>query len=170
MTAIAADAQKAADDIIGERHEMNIPYEAFATPADAIANKKIDDDNPCGFSATCLSCSTVCENCVDVCPNRANTVVVLPDGRREILHIDRLCNECGNCASFCPYASAPYKDKLTLFMDEEGFKDSTNKGFLLLDGNKVRVRLDSEFEVDLDQPNELSRDLEVLIMTVIGDQ
>ncbi len=165
-----ADAQKAADDIIGERHEMNIPYAAFATPADAIANKKIDDDNPCGFSATCLSCSTVCENCVDVCPNRANTVVVLPDGRREILHIDRLCNECGNCASFCPYASAPYKDKLTLFMDEEGFKDSTNKGFLFLGGNRVRVRLDSEFEVDLDQPNELSRDLEVLIMTVIGDQ
>ncbi len=160
-----ADAQKAADAIIGEAHEMDIPYEAFATPAEAIKNKKIDDDNPCGFSATCLSCSTVCENCVDVCPNRANTVVILPDGRREILHIDRLCNECGNCASFCPYASAPYKDKLTLFMDEAGFSDSTNKGFLFLGGSRVKVRLDEEFEVDFDQPNELSRDMELLILS-----
>lgn len=160
-----ADAQKAADAIIGEAHEMDIPYEAFATPAEAIKSKKIDDDNPCGFSTTCLSCSTVCENCVDVCPNRANTVVILPDGRREILHIDRLCNECGNCASFCPYASAPYKDKLTLFMDEAGFNDSTNKGFLFLGGSRVKVRLDKEFEVDLDQPNELSRDMELLILS-----
>lgn len=159
-----ADARKAADAIIGEPYEVNIPFEGFATPAEAIANKKIDDDNPCGFSATCLSCSTVCENCVDVCPNRANTVVILPDGRREILHIDRLCNECGNCASFCPYASAPYKDKLTLFMDEEGFADSTNKGFLFLGGSRVKVRLDDVFEADLDMPNELSRDMELLIM------
>ena len=160
-----ADARKAADAIIGEEYEADIPYAAFATPAEALASKKVDDDNPDGFSATCLSCSTVCENCVSVCPNRANTVVVLPDGRREILHIDRLCNECGNCASFCPYASAPYKDKLTLFMDEEGFNDSTNKGFLFLGGSRVKVRLDSEFEVDLDQPNELSRDMELLILT-----
>lgn len=164
-----ADARKAADEIIGEAQEMDIPYQAFATSEEAIESKKIDDDNPCGFSATCLSCSTVCENCVSVCPNRANTVVVMPDGRREILHIDRLCNECGNCASFCPYASAPYRDKLTLFMDEAGFADSTNKGFLFLGGSRVKVRLDREFEVDLDQPNELSRDMELLIMTVMKE-
>ena len=164
-----ADARKAADEIIGEAQDMDIPYQAFATPEEAIESKKIDDDNPCGFSATCLSCSTVCENCVSVCPNRANTVVVMPDGRREILHIDRLCNECGNCASFCPYASAPYRDKLTLFMDEAGFADSTNKGFLFLGGSRVKVRLDREFEVDLDQPNELSRDMELLIMTVMKE-
>lgn len=161
-----ADARKAADMIIGKASEPDIPAEAFSTPAEALASKKVDDDNPEGFSAACLCCSTVCENCVSVCPNRANTVIILPDGRREILHIDRLCNECGNCASFCPYASAPYRDKLTLFMDEEGFRDSTNKGFLFLGGSKVRVRLDSEFEVDLDQPNDLSRDMELLIMTV----
>ena len=159
-----ADAQKAADAILGAAYEMNLPCEAFLSPAEAIKNKQIDDDNPCGFSATCLSCNTVCENCVDVCPNRANTVVTLSDGRREILHIDRLCNECGNCASFCPYASAPYKDKLTLFMDEAGFNDSTNKGFLFLGGSRVKVRLESEFEVDLDQPNDLSRDMELLIL------
>ena len=115
----------------------------------------------------CLSCSTVCENCVSVCPNRANTVVVLPDGRREILHIDRLCNECGNCRSFCPYASAPYQDKLTLFKDLEGFEDSTNKGFVSLGGSKVRVRLDEVFDVDLDEKNDLNRDMELFILTVL---
>ena len=43
---------------------------------------------------------------VDVlqCPNRANVVVKLPDGRAQILHVDRMCNECGNCLVFCPYA------------------------------------------------------------------
>ena len=161
-----ADAQRAADEIIGSVREMNIPCEAFATPAEAIAAKKADDDNPDGFSAACLSCSTVCENCVSVCPNRANTVIILPDGRREILHIDRLCNECGNCATFCPYASAPYLDKLTLFRDEADFFNSANKGFVFLSDTCVRVRLDSEFEADLDGENPLSRDMELLILTV----
>ena len=168
-----ADAQRAADEIIGEKHVMDIPAEAFASPEEVIPYKGIQNDfnmddiewfEP--FSMRCLSCNTVCENCVSVCPNRANTVIVMPDGRREILHIDRLCNECGNCATFCPYASAPYKDKLTLFMDEAGFDDSTNKGFLFLDDHTVRVRLDDVLDVDLDSVNELSKDLEVLILTV----
>ena len=167
-----ADAQKAADAIIGEKHVMDIPIEAFARPEDVIPHRGVitdylfEDIEPQPFSTRCLSCNTVCENCVDVCPNRANTVIVMPDGRREILHIDRLCNECGNCATFCPYASAPYKDKLTLFMDEAGFEDSTNKGFLFLDDNRVRVRLDEVFEAGLNAPNDLGRDLEVLILTV----
>lgn len=171
-----ADAQKAADAIIGEKHVMDIPTEAFASPKEVIPYRGIlfDFDEDCKsrlepFSWRCLSCNTVCENCVDVCPNRANTVIILPDGRREILHIDRLCNECGNCATFCPYASAPYKDKLTLFMDEAGFADSTNKGFLFLDDNRVRVRLDKEFEADLSGDNPLSRDMELLILTVKND-
>ena len=162
-----ADAQMAADEIIGERHIMDIPAEAYPTPAEAIANKsQCGEDLLIPRYNNCLCCNVVCENCVSVCPNRANTVIVMPDGRREILHIDRLCNECGNCASFCPYASAPYKDKLTLFKDEEGFKDSANKGFLFLGGDKVRVRLDSEFEADLSGDNTLDRDLEILILTV----
>ncbi len=166
-----ADARKAADAIIGEEIAADIPLQAFAKPEDVIPHRGVlqdylfENESSEPFSTRCLSCNTVCENCVDVCPNRANRVVTLPDGRREILHIDRLCNECGNCASFCPYASAPYKDKLTLFMDEAGFGDSTNKGFLFLGGSRVKVRLDREFEVDLDLPNELSRDLEMLIMT-----
>ena len=164
-----ADAQKAADDIIGASYTPDISVEAFSSPEEAIEKKgvllkKADRSEEC---SGCLSCSTVCENCVDVCPNRANTVVTLPDGRREILHIDRLCNECGNCKTFCPYASAPYKDKLTLFMDIDGFNDSENKGFVPLGENKVRVRLDSVFDVDLNGKNDLSKDMELFILTVL---
>ena len=116
-----------------------------------------------------MSCNTVCENCVSVCPNRANAVVEMPDGRREILHIDRLCNECGNCRSFCPYASAPYLDKFTFFEDEESFDVSSQKGFLILDDHTVRVRLDGVEDIDLDKPNDLPKDVEVLILTVMKD-
>ena len=117
----------------------------------------------------CLNCSTVCENCVDVCPNRANVVITLPDTRREILHIDRMCNECGNCMSFCPYDSAPYKEKFTLFNTVEDFTDSENIGFTVLSDGKVRVRLDEVKDYMLDELNVLGRDLESLIKTVIND-
>lgn len=165
-----ADAQKAADDIIGHLYEVKIPEAAYPSVKDAIESKRTID--PIALAPTisrCLSCNTVCENCVSVCPNRANTVVEMPDGRREILHIDRLCNECGNCKSFCPYASAPYLDKFTFFEDAESFNVSSQKGFLILDDHTVRVRLDEVTDVDLDQPNDLSKDVEVLILTVMKD-
>ena len=61
--------------------------------------------------------------------------------QRQIVHVDGLCNECGNCATFCPYDSAPYRDKFTLFWSREDFEDSGNDGFLPLPGGKTRVRL-----------------------------
>ncbi len=92
----------------------------------------------------CLSCSTVCENCVEVCPNRANISVVVP-GRKtaQIVHVDYMCNECGNCETFCPYSSGPYRDKYTLFANEADMADSKNKGFVVMDPekNEFKVRL-----------------------------
>ena len=119
----------------------------------------------------CLGCATVCETCTEVCPNRANVVITLPDGRHEILHVDRMCNECGNCAVFCPYDSAPYRNKFTLFLTREGFDESTeNQGFLPLEGRKVLVRLDGKvFEADLDGQNQLPADVETFILTVLKD-
>ena len=91
----------------------------------------------------CLECNKVCTSCADVCPNRAN-VVVQVDGFygkvSQIIHVDGMCNECGNCAVFCPYDGAPYKDKLTVFWSEEDFEDSTNAGFLLVGENTFKVR------------------------------
>ncbi len=101
------------------------------------------DDAYCEVSR-CLGCDRICENCVDVCPNRANIAIDVPGmAMPQILHIDRMCNECGNCTIFCPYASLPYKDKLTVFSDIKSFNDSTNMGFLLLDDKlrTFRVRL-----------------------------
>ena len=78
----------------------------------------------------CLNCDLVCECCVDVCPNRANRVLIM-GGKRQILHMDALCNECGNCAVFCPYEGAPYLDKPTLFATKEDFAASSNPGLVL---------------------------------------
>lgn len=89
----------------------------------------------------CLSCSNVCENCVEVCPNRANISIQVPGMEKaQIIHVDYMCNECGNCKSFCPYASAPYKDKFTLFANEADMNESTNDGFTVLKDGQVKVR------------------------------
>ena len=91
----------------------------------------------------CLGCATVCETCTEVCPNRANVAVAVPGMRqRQIIHVDGMCNECGNCATFCPYDSRPYKDKFTLFWSREDFDNSENQGFLPLEGSKTLVRVD----------------------------
>ncbi|MFA6026781.1 MAG: putative selenate reductase subunit YgfK, partial [Ignavibacteriaceae bacterium] len=68
-------------------------------------------------ASRCLSCSFICNKCVDVCPNRANVTIKI-DGFKDafqILHIDGMCNDCGNCETFCPHIGAPYKVKITLF-------------------------------------------------------
>ncbi len=67
--------------------------------------------------------------------------------QRQIVHVDGMCNECGNCAVFCPYSEGrPYKDKLTVFWGEEDFENSENEGFLEVDGG-VKVRLDGQVAV-----------------------
>ncbi|MEL7623011.1 MAG: putative selenate reductase subunit YgfK [Clostridiales bacterium] len=96
----------------------------------------------------CLECGIVCENCAQVCPNRANIAVPAPGyGQSQIVHVDNMCNECGNCTTFCPYDSSPYKEKLTLFNSEEDFTDSENQGFLLLDRAAGRFRIRREGKV-----------------------
>ena len=164
-----ADAQGFANIVIGEAHKVTIPGHAKATREAAIAKKGILCESAKCEGDRCLTCNVVCQVCADVCPNRANVVIELPDGRHQILHVDRMCNECGNCAIFCPYDSAPYRDKFTLFMTKEGFDESVkNSGFLPLGGKKVLVRLNGKvFEADLDGKNDLPADVEVFILTVL---
>lgn len=90
----------------------------------------------------CLKCDQFCEICKEVCPNRANVAISVPgyENLHQILHMDGLCNECGNCGTFCPHAGLPYKDKFTLYWTKEDFEDSTNVGFLKLDNDKYLVR------------------------------
>lgn len=92
----------------------------------------------------CLTCDQVCDICVDVCPNRANISVNIASElfgqKQQIIHVDGMCNECGNCGTFCPHSGRPYKDKITLFWTEHDFVDSTNIGFLPLSENQFKVR------------------------------
>ena len=163
-----ADAAKFAEIVIGKAHEYEIPEQAYVTKAEAIAKKGIlkMSKDACCEASRCLDCNTVCENCADSCPNRANAVIKMADGRHEILHVDKMCNECGNCTHFCPYASEPCHDKFTIFQTEEDMTDSKNFGFCFLDGDKVRVRLTEDKVYDLSQPNDLPKDIEVFILTV----
>jgi putative selenate reductase len=88
----------------------------------------------------CLNCDAACLRCVEVCPNRAN--FALPIGGAsapgieqaiQILHVDALCNECGNCGVFCPYEGGePYRGKPTLFRDRRALEASKNLGFAIV--------------------------------------
>ena len=159
-----ADAhyQKSTKKAAGKRTEEKSPL------LDCL--KKKDAPNKKDFTAH----KRVCGNCADVCPNRANVLIEVPEMELlQILHVDYMCNECGNCRSFCQYAGAPYKDKFTLFATEEDMKDSTNNGFTVLDteSKEVKVRIgDKEEIVKADQLSGiLTEGLSQLICTVIND-
>lgn len=122
----------------------------------------------------CLNCNTVCENCVDVCPNRANVSIDVPGlNMAQVIHVDYMCNECGNCKSFCPYASAPYLDKFTLFANEEDMKNSKNEGFCVLNAStkECKVRLAGKETVCMcdDSSSEVFEPLRKLMAAVIDD-
>ena len=123
----AADAIAAAEGLTvgGTAHTDSGSAEAAIVKKGIIAAPK----EPSEEAKRCLECSTVCENCADVCPNRANAVVTDAAGRPQIIHLDLMCNECGNCETFCPWKSAPYKDKFTYFATERDFADSANSGY-----------------------------------------
>ena len=165
-----ADARAFVDAIAGE-YMACIPAEGKASREDAL-DKKLRLAKPGKCEADrCLNCNTVCECCVSVCPNRCNVAITMPGKEmKQILHLDYICNECGNCASFCPYASKPYKDKFTYFRNEEDFNDSENSGFMVICAScpVVKVRLDGKVkDYDLSAKNELPKDIECLILTVI---
>lgn len=170
-----ADARRFADAVIGFNKGYMINPAAARDYRETLARKHRLTERQCGEAEAkrCLGCSTVCESCVSSCPNRANAAIkVKGKAQRQIVHIDALCNECGNCAVFCPYSGRPYRDKLTVFADEASFTDSENNGFLLIDRDSktVKLRLNGEVsEVCLTKPNQLERDIEAIILTVIND-
>jgi putative selenate reductase len=152
-----ADATAAARDILSkEKIELDLSVDAYDLGEKKIWERKGNLDmqkDDASEGERCLGCQEVCEICMEVCPNRANVTVEI-DGRGQIVHVDGMCNECGNCEIFCPYGGAPYKEKFTLFWSEADFVDSQNKGFLLLrDGDKpkFKIRLEEETVVEFDQ-------------------
>ncbi len=168
-----ADARAAADAITGASRKVEFPVACRPGYGAALAKKAcLAFPAVAGCDAErCLACNTVCETCATVCPNRANVAVEVPGhAMRQIVHVDSLCNECGNCATFCPYDSRPYRDKFTLFANERDFLDSENDGFLVLCPKRpqVRVRLGGAVaDYDLSGENALDREIEALILAVL---
>ena len=164
-----ADAMKAAEAIVGGPVSEDMSQDV--DPKDIYERKGILAEPGSRPEAhRCLGCSTVCENCADVCPNRANIAIRVPGlSQTQIIHVDYMCNECGNCRSFCPYASAPYLDKFTLFASEKDMADSKNQGFAVLDREKVQCRiryLGEEFTWEKGQSSRLEKGLEMMMETV----
>ena len=168
------DAQLVAEAILGDK--VTEDQEVCGEEKDCYSRKGIlaHSSGTDTESQRCLSCDKVCENCSDVCPNRANVSIKVPGmAMNQIIHVDYMCNECGNCKSFCPYASAPYKDKFTLFANEADMADSTNDGFVVLNRatKECRVRfLGNEMDCKADDPEDkLYEGLRRLICAVIDD-
>lgn len=162
----AADAKAFVELITGKEIRAEIREEACQSSDESIAKKGVLMMPTSREGDRCFACNIVCESCVDVCPNRANIAVEVSGIGKQIIHSDRMCNECGNCETFCPYDSAPYKDKFTLFNSEGDFNDSTNKGFLPLGDGKYRIRLDEVKDYDLSRDNNLNKEIELLILTI----
>ncbi len=154
-----ADAKRIAADILSKAGVDSDfrEYPVEACRGDLIARKGVLDaagdslQEALTDAVRCLSCGKVCEICADVCPNRANIAIDMKDAlsqRYQVIHMDGMCNECGNCGVFCPTAGDPYKDKLTIFSMEEDFKDSENRGFLSIGKDRFKVRLECGSIVD----------------------
>lgn len=137
------DAKKAAEAILGrpaagDFDDTVADQEKLYDRRGILAEEKAYKEE----SSRCLGCSNVCENCTEVCPNRANVAIAVPGkAKHQIIHVDYMCNECGNCRSFCPYDSAPYLDKFTLFANEADFADSKNQGFVVLDQENLEFKV-----------------------------
>ncbi|MDO5732718.1 MAG: selenate reductase [Eubacteriales bacterium] len=91
-------------------------------------------------------CRVLCQNCIDVCPNRANDLLDIAGDAKVIVHIDRNCNECGNCQFHCVEPCLPYRDRLTLFHSLEDFRNSENKGLLFIDDQRFAYRFEEQNE------------------------
>lgn len=105
----------------------------------------------------CLQCDELCNICTTVCPNFANfsyeiqpvswplqKIVINAAGQPEmqpdgvfvvnqpyqILNIANYCNECGNCTTFCPTESAPYKEKPHIYLTRNDFQESSEGYYL----------------------------------------
>ena len=165
-----ADARKVADAIVGS-YTVTVPEESRACSGNCLAKQGslAVYDSAGKETERCLACSTICECCVQVCPNRANIAIEIDKtSMPQIIHVDRMCNECGNCTVFCPYDSAPYKEKLTLFSTEKEFDESGNKGFFVLGGGKVKLRLGDVSVIKLGT-NAIDPKIEQIINSVIWD-
>lgn len=167
------DGRKVAEAIAGE--VLARDFDKLAEEEKVYAKRGVlkEEQKETKEAGRCLGCSTICENCVEVCPNRANIAIQVPGmEKHQIIHVDYLCNECGNCKSFCPYSSAPYLNKFTLFETEADMENSKNQGFAVLDQETRRCKVrffGKKFIWEPEKPAALPDGLGRMIETVCRD-
>lgn len=167
------DGRKVAEAIAGE--VLARDFDKLAEEEKVYAKRGVlkEEQKETKEAGRCLGCSTICENCVEVCPNCANIAIQVPGmEKHQIIHVDYLCNECGNCKSFCPYSSAPYLDKFTLFETEADMENSKNQGFAVLDQETRRCKVrffGKTFIWEPEKPAALPDGLGRMIETVCRD-
>ena len=101
----------------------------------------------------CVSCNF----CITVCPNDAffsipslvdTGLASMEDSRQQYLLLSELCNECGNCMTFCPENGDPAMVKPRLYTDAEVFNSRTTPGVLIAkDGLTARGVDDESFDL-----------------------
>jgi putative selenate reductase len=151
IIAAVADGRKAARAILAASG-LGLPSADYEPPALApgrLARRglilpSLSPGDP-GFAEReaerCLACDSACLRCVEVCPNRANLYLEIgkPFAQdAQILHVDALCNECGNCGFFCPWEGEPFRGKPTLFDSVEELEKSANAGFAFVAGKGAK--------------------------------
>ncbi len=85
-----------------------------------------------------------CNFCVTVCPNDAFFKIPTGgleglEGRQQYLVFSELCNECGNCMTFCPEDGDPAQIKPRLYLDEGRFDAAEGPRFLVGTGQAIDV-------------------------------
>lgn len=146
ISEVIADAQKLTKKMAHCHFDKYLPdNEAGDTDFLEKRGKLCGDCSKCTEGERCLECETVCGFCAESCPSRANMLITLSDGSRQIVHIDEFCDSCGACADCCPYDGKPYKEKFTLFLNEEDFVKSENDGFYVTgEANNCRFRIEGK--------------------------
>ncbi|MBI9053151.1 MAG: putative selenate reductase subunit YgfK [Bacteroidales bacterium] len=118
-----------------------------------LVSETLDQETIVNEAERCLQCDEICNICTTVCPNFANysyeiepvtyylqKAIQLNNGeieirneglfeinqKHQILNIANFCNECGNCNTFCPTNSAPYKEKPKFWLTKSSFDLAEN--------------------------------------------
>lgn len=144
---------------------------AHKAKADANYKNKGEGKIPEDKLETCDCFTGNCGICVDICPNRANMRVAVEGLKSayQIVHIESMCNECGNCHMFCPKGGYPYFKKVTLYKDLEQFNDSKNIGFVRIGEDKFLLREDGkEFVYDVNSTKEKTN-VQKIVDTMLKD-
>jgi putative selenate reductase len=128
------------------------------------------DEEARAEAARCLDCDRFCSICVGVCPNlaiftypseplsiglpslrveggRVVAGAIAPfrvEQRLQVAVLTDFCNECGNCATFCPTAGVPYRDKPRLYLDRADFEAQQDNALRILGATAIETRAGGE--------------------------